>query len=52
MLNVGEQINKTVNDFMQEHGFTLRDENQQKALIGQIQILTSRDQPVILLMCE
>ena len=52
MVNVGEQVNKEVNDFLKEHGFTVRDETQQKMLIGQIKDLTTKDQPIISLMCE
>ena len=52
MANVGEQVNKNVNDFLKDHGFTVRDEAQQKILIGQIKELTAKDQPVISLMCE
>ena len=52
MVNIGEQVNKDVNDFLKDHGFTVRDEAQQKMLIGQIKGLTEKDQPIISLMCE
>lgn len=52
MVNVGEQVNKEVNDFLKEHGFRVRDEAQQKMLIGQIKDLTAKDQPVISLMSK
>lgn len=52
MVNVGEQVNKEVNGFLKEHGFAVRDETQQKMLIGQIKDLTSKDQPIISLMSK
>ena len=52
MAGVGEQVNKNVNNFLKDHGYTVRDEAQQKILIGQIKELTAKDQPIISLMCE
>ena len=52
MVNIGEQVNKNVNDFLKDHGFTVRDETQQQMLIGQIKGLTEKNQPIITLMCE
>ena len=52
MVNIGEQVNKIVNEFLKDHGFTVRDETQQQMLIGQIKGLTEKNQPIITLMCE
>lgn len=52
MTNVAEQINKSVNVFMKSHGFTERDAEQQKVLIGQIKEVASKDNTVNRLMGE
>lgn len=50
MTNVAEQINKSVNEFMKSHGFTERDAEQQKVLIGQIKEVANKDNTVNRLM--
>ncbi|KAJ8315429.1 hypothetical protein KUTeg_007579 [Tegillarca granosa] len=50
MTNVAEQINKSVNTFMKSHGFTERDLEQQKVLIGQIKEVANKDNTVNRLM--
>lgn len=52
MAGVGEQVNKNVNNFLKDHGYSVRDEAQQKILIGQIKELTTKDQPIISLMSK
>ncbi|XP_048765926.2 T-complex protein 11-like protein 1 isoform X2 [Ostrea edulis] len=46
MSNVGEQVNKTVNDFLSSHGFQAREEAQQKMLVGQITDISDKDNKV------
>lgn len=52
MGNVGEQVNKTVNEFLSSHGFSARDEAQQRLLVGQITEMSSKDNRVYKLLCR
>lgn len=52
MVNVGEQVNKTVNEFLSSHGFSARDEAQQRLLVGQITEMSSKDNRVYKLLCK
>lgn len=52
MGNVGEQVNKTVNEFLSSHGFSARDEAQQRLLVGQITEMSSKDNRVYKLLCK
>ena len=50
--NVGEHVNKLVNEFLSSHGFQARDETQQKLLVGQITEMQSKDNRVYKLLCK
>lgn len=50
MGNVGEQVNKTVNEFLSSHGFSARDEAQQRLLVGQITEMSSKDNRIYKLL--
>lgn len=52
MPNIGEQVNKDVEEFLRDHGFPARDETQQMALKGQIAELNVKDNPVYFIMCK
>lgn len=52
MGNVGEQVNKTVNEFLSSHGFSARDEAQQRLLVGQITEMSSKDNRIYKLLCK
>ena len=52
MSNVGEHVNKLVNEFLSSHGFQARDETQQKLLVGQITEMQSKDNRVYKLLCK
>ena len=52
MSNVGEHVNKLVNEFLSSHGFQARDEAQQKLLVGQITEMQSNDNRVYKLLCK
>lgn len=52
MSNVGEHVNKLVNEFLSSHGFQARDEMQQKLLVGQITEMQSKDNRVYKLLCK
>lgn len=50
MTNVAEQMNKSVREYMSDHGFNVWSGDQQKMLTGQITQLSSEDHPVYRLM--
>jgi len=50
--NIGEQVNKNVEEYLKEHGFRQREENEQKTLKGQIKGLGDSENPVLILMCK
>nr|XP_022291172.1 T-complex protein 11-like protein 1 [Crassostrea virginica]XP_022291173.1 T-complex protein 11-like protein 1 [Crassostrea virginica] len=52
MSNVGEHVNKLVNEFLSSHGFQARDETQQKLLVGQIKEMQSKDNRVYKLLLK
>lgn len=52
MGNVGEQVNKTVNEFLSSHGFSARDEAQQRLLVGQITEMSSKANRIYKLLCK
>ena len=50
--NIGEQVNKNVEEYLKEHGFRQREENEKKTLKGQIKGLGDSENPVLILMCK
>ncbi|XP_060072843.1 T-complex protein 11-like protein 1 [Ylistrum balloti] len=52
MTNVAEQINKTVREYMPEHGFKEWGTDQQAMLTGQIKQVSSHDHPVYKLVAK
>lgn len=50
--NIGEQVNKNIETFLKDHGFSARDEAQQKALKGQIVALKDKDNPILSVMSK
>ncbi|XP_069104657.1 T-complex protein 11-like protein 1 [Argopecten irradians] len=52
MTNVAEQINKSVREYMPQHGYKEWSADQQAMLTGQIQQVSSRDHPVYKLVAK